>query len=745
MNGIHNTFLIASMALLLAGAAAGQGQATTTSPVSLDVTRGFAVATELDGSPFAVGRDYKARFAETGVAFTPMLGVQAPRNLPLALSLRHVRRGAALLEAPPVRPTRDGRTIRYVHERFVERYDVRSEGLEQSFEFTHRPAGEGDLVVQLAATTELMPEPRPDGTLAWVWPGLGGVHIGTVTGIDAEGDTCPGSLRLVPGGLELVLPSAFVDSAAYPLVLDPTIGAEFYASGSTAFRAILPNVCPTSGLGTYANRLLVTYVVQASWLDSDVLGVQVENGAVVPSTEVVLAAVEDEVETEPRMDSFGIGINDRWVGSILRATTPFSPFRLQLVSVIPGPNPNPATSSLLDTLTERDVDFVGGDAAPNHDGVVVWCDASGIGGRMVVGALTAAQFAVRLVANPAAVDVAIAKQRGPAGEILLVWCQPVLGTAAVFAQRFTSALQPIGSPLQVSDTLHGASAPRVDGDLRGTGSWLVAWERNELAGVPILRDIAAARIVRTTTGLAIAAPQTLVEATVGEDEFTPDVTDLGSRFLVAWAQNSTTDDGCRAKLLRDDCTRCNAVMVLDGLAAVARTRTPSIAAQVPGAADSRPTMIVFAEQMLAGATLQDARVVAQPVAAEAAGAPPVDLGGGCGLGGTAATVGGGFVVGNDEFAMTVTGADPSAILFRSLGFPSSGLQCSICTLTQPLAFDFATNVAGSASTPYPVPCSAGLTGVQLEFQWVSFLTTWNPCPLAPGMSATNRLQIQLMN
>lgn len=739
MNDFQNLVLTASMIVLCVGAAIGQTSARAATSVPLDVTQGFVVATEIDGAPFAAGRDYKARFRDTGVAFTPMLGGQAPRNLPLTLSLRHVRRGAAKVEAPPVRPTRDGRTVRYVRDGFVERYDVRSEGLEQSFEFGHRPAGEGDLVVQIAAATELVPEPRPDGTVAWVWPGLGGVHLGAVTGIDADGHTCPGTVRLAPGGLELVLPAAFVDTAVYPLVLDPLIGAEFYTSPTS--RAFLPNVCATSGTGTYADRFLVTYVVQASFRDSDVHAVQIENGAVVPGTEVVLAAGDDEIETGPRMGFYTVGASLGWVGSILWASSPFAPFRLRLVAVAPYPNSTPRSSGLFETLTGLDADFVGKGGATVGDGVVVWGDAAGIGGRLAGGLLIGVQSPVRLVADPEAVDVAIGKHRGPAGEILLVWCQPVLGTAAVFAQRFTGALQPIGSPLRVSDTTHGASAPRVDGDLDGSGSWLVAWERNELAGAPGLRDIAAARIVRTTTGLAIATPQTLVEATVGEDEFTPDVADLGSRFLLAWAQNSTTDDGCRAKLLRDDCTRCNDVMEFDGLAASARTRTPSIAAQVPGAADSRPTMLVFAEQ----AALASARVVAQGVAAEAAGTPPLDLGGGCGLGGTAGTSGGGFVVGNDEFALTVTGADPSAILFRSLGFPGSGIQCALCTLTQPLAFEFAVNVAGSASTPYPVPCTSAFTGLALEFQWVSFLSTWNPCPAAPGLSATNRLQIQLTN
>jgi hypothetical protein len=68
-----------------------------------------------------------------------------------------------------------------------ERYEARAEGLEQSFEFLAAPGGRGDLIVRGRISTELGAERCADGSLRFGLPGVGGVSVGTVTGIDALG------------------------------------------------------------------------------------------------------------------------------------------------------------------------------------------------------------------------------------------------------------------------------------------------------------------------------------------------------------------------------------------------------------------------------------------------------------------------------------------------------------------------------------------------------------------------------
>jgi hypothetical protein len=184
---------------------------------------------------WAAGADYKTLFRDGGFELHPALGRAAPRNLPLAFELESIERGGALVHAPdgPATPElgADG-VVRYARgDAIVERYEPRADGLEQSFVFAAPLPGSGDLVVRGRIASELVAPLGEHAELGFTVPGLGGVRIGAVTGIDALGRTAAGSLRYDGATLELVLPGAFVDAAAYPLVLDPLIGAAFPIPG----------------------------------------------------------------------------------------------------------------------------------------------------------------------------------------------------------------------------------------------------------------------------------------------------------------------------------------------------------------------------------------------------------------------------------------------------------------------------------------------------------------------------------
>ena len=127
------------------------------------------------------------------------------------------------------------------------------------------------------------------------------------------------------------------------------------------------------------------------------------------------------------------------------------------------------------------------------------------------------------------------------------------------------------------------------------------------------------------------------------------------------------------------------------------------------------------------------------------GIAPVNLLGGCALGGTNTSVGGAFAIGNPNFTFRVTGADPAAFLFLNLGLPSGGLICGSCTFTNPLALELQANVGGTASFVFALPCDPAVVNFQLESQWISFGTAFSPCPLLGGVSASNRLLFTLTN
>ncbi|MFK7738831.1 MAG: hypothetical protein AB8H80_00810 [Planctomycetota bacterium] len=202
--------------------------------------RGTGVQRE-GGAIYGLGSAYKARFDRSGMEFTPALGANAPHNLPLHVSLHTITRGSTPLyeDTTQVAPQERQGVVRYDRGNgIVERYEVREDGVKQSFVFDSRPAGSGDLTVRLAVTSELFCDSLDASAdhsqhLNFTSGSFGGVSVRDTVGIDALGNRCAGSMRLIGSTLELSLPAAFVDSASYPLVLDPLFGPSFPVFGVT--------------------------------------------------------------------------------------------------------------------------------------------------------------------------------------------------------------------------------------------------------------------------------------------------------------------------------------------------------------------------------------------------------------------------------------------------------------------------------------------------------------------------------
>jgi hypothetical protein len=130
------------------------------------------------------------------------------------------------------------------------------------------------------------------------------------------------------------------------------------------------------------------------------------------------------------------------------------------------------------------------------------------------------------------------------------------------------------------------------------------------------------------------------------------------------------------------------------------------------------------------------------------GGPTADLLGGCGLGGTT-SVSGPAAIGNPHFRLSLTGVRGAlGVVLVVDAFPAVNpiVRCGTCTVlagvvTQsPNRFDAS---AGTASAPVPIPCESALIGGQLQAQWLVVNLAANPCPIVPGISASNRLGITI--
>ena len=110
-------------------------------PLPRNLAGGAGLAV-VDGALWGVGARYKVRFSPSGFELTPALGAAAPHNVPLQWHLESVGRdGARPLAQDDVVPSYDGLRVEYARGGVRERYDVRPDGIEQSFVLDALPPG----------------------------------------------------------------------------------------------------------------------------------------------------------------------------------------------------------------------------------------------------------------------------------------------------------------------------------------------------------------------------------------------------------------------------------------------------------------------------------------------------------------------------------------------------------------------------------------------------------------------------
>ncbi len=251
-------------------------------PADLSIGHGCALDV-VDGTLTAIGDDYKATFRDGELAFTPLLGRAAPRNLPFALQVTHIGR-SELTAVGPATAEPGELVVNVARPQLVERIEVRPEGLKQSYVFTQLPPGDGDLVVRSRLRSELRPlATQSSGSLKFLFGDVGGVEVGQVLGIDADGRTVSGTLRIDGEHLDIVLPAAFVRDAKLPLVVDPLLSAVVVTSSTLPDSA--PDIAP---LPAPIDAYLVVWLRAVSATDNDVRGQRVTSNATVTGSLLML-------------------------------------------------------------------------------------------------------------------------------------------------------------------------------------------------------------------------------------------------------------------------------------------------------------------------------------------------------------------------------------------------------------------------------------------------------------------------
>lgn len=229
-------------------------------PVSGSFGRVFAEQVA-DGTIWAANGVWKASFEAGRTTFLPFLGSQEPSR-PVAFRLASASVSGRELALGGEATTLREQRVEIDHGTVLEAYDLRAQGIEQSFVLRDLPV-RGELRLDLAVDTGL--EVVADGPGFTFRCAAGAVRYGAAMAIDARGRQLALQTQRTAAGLQLVVPAEFVAQATMPLVIDPMISTVTALAPSTA-ELKGTDIAFDASLGQY----YVTYERSFSATDHDV-------------------------------------------------------------------------------------------------------------------------------------------------------------------------------------------------------------------------------------------------------------------------------------------------------------------------------------------------------------------------------------------------------------------------------------------------------------------------------------------
>lgn len=186
-----------------------------------------------DYGTWAAAADWKASFAD-GFRFFPYVGPDH-ELVDFAWRTESVRVGTTELLGATTDHSGAKTDLRYEIARgaVVEAYDIRDEGVEQSFVIAERPQGSGDLVVEGRMLGSLCPDVAASAhqELTLSHEGHEFARYGHAFAIDADGRRLAIETSSDGEQITLRVPASFVAEAAYPLTIDPLTSAVTVISG----------------------------------------------------------------------------------------------------------------------------------------------------------------------------------------------------------------------------------------------------------------------------------------------------------------------------------------------------------------------------------------------------------------------------------------------------------------------------------------------------------------------------------
>lgn len=700
----------------------------------------------------AGGPDYAARFSAAGATY---LALSHQRGVP-ASSLRYgftaAARGGNVFATgdTPREPALVDGEVRYERGGLCEVYAAQRDGIEQSFVIAAKPAGEGDLVVTGEITTDLPLAAASDRGLCFERDGRG-VTFGAVTGVDANGATMPGSLSLRGNRLEMRLPAAFVEHAAYPLIVDPLIGTAFTVGDVPG----VDDEAPAIAFDVSTNRYLVVWRVDVTNTQGEIRGQLLSGGPVaLVGAQIVLAncvlgsefAVANVNATNRFLVTY---VNENVYGPPAPIT-----YHQHYVACFSVAAASGAVSNavVIEGGVIQDPQFdrprVGGDSRVGvfgtaENALVVYQQYDGgllTGGpthvRTALVHVLASGDPVVLSTNTVATLFTalrgyVSTTAGGNGHWLVVLASYLNGAPGTTFNRLNAYLldaagNVCGSPITVyNNSAADLGSPSIA--TRDGNEFAVVWEDKVTHTIGLRRVVwSGSCAAGSWTADPLSSP--IVQAGPAK---TPSITFARDKYMLTWVQAAGLSlDKVYVKGLDPlTCASCGAEQRVDtGVLSTVVEVTPAIASRWSGGdTASDQAMVVWSNPAIR----------ARLVEAVGAGGTVTGLGGGCGTSGfnDFATYSGLPTLGT-TFTIDLLG--PTApVIGLAIGFSQVNIACGPCTLVG--ALDVL--LPGISPTPIAVPCDGALIGVELYSQWVQLRPSG--CPILPDIGLSNCLRFTI--
>ena len=765
----HAAFAVALVALL---ATAARASSTHTSEAPEQPTFALGqvanLAVDEEGRLLGLGGNWEARFDAQGALFLPVPGRVPTRPLDLHLGAVRAERGGVSVNLRPAAPEVRGDTAVYRRAPGVEEhFAARPEGLFHSIWFEEPLGQSGDLVVTVALGGNLYLEGarQTDGTHRF-GDDKGGVHYGELTGIDALGRTAPGEVRLVPGGLQLALPAAFVDGATWPVVLDPLVGTHFAMTQPIPLGEVssdyesdqTPDVAYDASTGTYllvwTRRYLTTQIgvpstssIRAQRFDAQG---QPSGGMLAIST--VDSSRAPRVVNVAFSSRFGVA----WVMDFFGETQ----VRFRAVAAATGSLSNSLYVAGLPEGQIHTVSLTGDPGATTPDPAQTWAfwdSPAGIRGARILVPVSSTQPSVAATftaqSGTGLSEPASSRAASQDGRIGLVWTRTAGSNTEVWGTVLNRSGAALHAQRWISFGQTSARYPTIEGGGTGPTHFLVTWNQVDqecsfLACEDVFQLFRAT--LRSGNQLDVGLPVATSESNV------PYPIQVG----MGWRNQRTLLAYSTGSLLRLVGVDTPTGAILEGPLVVEDTgsssgvfgpaflNAPSVCMQASGGSfESTKGILVYSRQAMGFLFAASGVIRAQLLEAFPSSATAQNLGGGCGMPGASYVVSGAPALGNGTFQarLLFPGAGTNLAIFN-IAPPSPGYPWFPCGACQWVPFFSTVTRPGSPAlitVDLPIPGDPALAGIAVDTQWTAVKLGADPCVLAPGLAASNIQRLTL--